>query len=317
MKYKLSIVMTIGSNEFVLFLMGPTASGKTELAIEISKLIDSKIISDDSALVYRGMDIGTAKPDKETLKKFPHELIDICEPEDSFSVNDFIDLATTQIELALRENKLPILVGGTSFYFNALEHGISNLPASTDKSRKHFNDLLKKLGSEKLHDNLKEVDPKSAARIHPNDSQRITRALEVYDLSGETLSSLQGKKNHKKLNLKIKKIILMPKRSELHERIEERFIDMIKNGFLDEVEALKKNKKLNLDLASMRCVGYRQVWNYFDGIYNKKEMIEKAIVATRQLCKRQSTWLKNEKEGLLLTQTDVKRAVSYLRSHNT
>ena len=179
------------------------------------------------------------------------------------------------------------------------------LPASTDKSRKHFNDLLKKLGSEKLHDNLKEVDPKSADRIHPNDSQRITRALEVYDLSGETLSSLQGKKNHKKLNLKIKKIILMPKRSELHERIEERFIDMIKNGFLDEVEALKKNKKLNLDLASMRCVGYRQVWNYFDGIYNKKEMIEKAIVATRQLCKRQSTWLKNEKEGLLLTQTDV------------
>lgn len=317
MKYKLSIVMTIGSNEFVLFLMGPTASGKTELAIEISKLIDSKIISVDSALVYRGMDIGTAKPDKETLKKFPHELIDICEPEDSFSVNDFIDLATTQIELALRENKLPILVGGTSFYFNALEHGISNLPASTNKSRKHFNDLLKKLGSEKLHDNLKEVDPKSAARIHPNDSQRITRALEVYDLSGETLSSLQGKKNHKKLNLKIKKIILMPKRSELHERIEERFIDMIKNGFLDEVEALKKNKKLNLDLASMRCVGYRQVWNYFDGIYNKKEMVEKAIVATRQLCKRQSTWLKNEKEGLLLTQTDVKRAVGYLRSHNT
>jgi len=309
--------MTIGSNEFVLFLMGPTASGKTELAIEISKLIDSKIISVDSALVYRGMDIGTAKPDKETLKKFPHELIDICEPEDSFSVNDFIDLATTQIELAFKENKLPILVGGTSFYFNALEHGISNLPASTDKSRKHFNDLLKKLGSEKLHDNLKEVDPKSAARIHPNDSQRITRALEVYDLSGETLSSLQGKKNHKKLNLKIKKIILMPKRSELHERIEERFIDMIKNGFLDEVEALKKNKKLNLDLASMRCVGYRQVWNYFDGIYNKKEMIEKAIVATRQLCKRQSTWLKNEKEGFLLTQTDVKRAVGYLRSHNT
>jgi len=309
--------MTIGSNEFVLFLMGPTASGKTELAIEISKLIDSKIISVDSALVYRGMDIGTAKPDKETLKKFPHELIDICEPEDSFSVNDFIDLATTQIELAFKENKLPILVGGTSFYFNALEHGISNLPASTNKSRKHFNDLLKKLGSEKLHDNLKEVDPKSAARIHPNDSQRITRALEVYDLSGETLSRLQGKKNHKKLNLKIKKIILMLKRSELHERIEERFIDMIKNGFLDEVEALKKNKKLNLDLASMRCVGYRQVWNYFDGIYNKKEMVEKAIVATRQLCKRQSTWLKNEKEGLLLTQTDVKRAVGYLRSHNT
>ena len=308
--------MTIGSNKFVLFLMGPTASGKTELAIEISKIIDSKLISVDSALIYRGMDIGTAKPDKETLKKFPHELIDICEPEDSFSVNDFIDLATTQIELAFKEDKLPILVGGTSFYFNALEHGISNLPASTDKSRKHFNELLQKQGSEKLHAKLKEIDPKSAERIHPNDSQRITRALEVYDLSGETLSNLQGKKNHKKLNAEIKKIILMPKRSELHERIEVRFIDMIKSGFLDEVETLRQNKKLNLDLASMRCVGYRQAWNYFDGMYNKKEMIEKAIVATRQLCKRQCTWLKNEKEGLILNQSDIKKAINFLRSHD-
>ena len=305
--------MTIGSKKFVLFLMGPTASGKTDLAIEISKIINSKLISVDSALIYRGMDIGTAKPDKETLKKFPHELIDICNPEDSFSVNDFIDLATTQIELAFKENKLPILVGGTSFYFNALEHGISNLPASTDQSRKHFNDLLKKHGSEKLHSNLKEIDPDSAARIHPNDSQRITRALEVHDLSGETLSSLQGQKNHKKLNLKIKKIILMPNRSELHERIEERFIDMIKNGFLDEVKALKNNKKLNLDLASMRCVGYRQVWNYFDGMYNKKEMIEKAIVATRQLCKRQCTWLRNEEEALVLASPSIDRVIDYIK----
>ena len=305
--------MTIGSKKFVLFLMGPTASGKTDLAIEISKTIDSKLISVDSALIYKGMDIGTAKPNKETLKEFPHELIDICEPEDSFSVNDFIDLATTQIELAFKENKLPILVGGTSFYFNALEHGISNLPASTVQSRKHFNDLLKKHGSEKLHSNLKEIDPDSAARIHPNDSQRITRALEVHDLSGETLSSLQGQKNHKKLNLKIKKIILMPNRSELHERIEERFIDMIKNGFLDEVEALKNNKKLNLDLASMRCVGYRQVWNYFEGIYNKKEMMEKSIVATRQLCKRQCTWLRNEKEALVLTNPNIDKAIDYIK----
>jgi len=305
--------MTIESNKFVLFLMGPTASGKTELAIEISKIIDSKLISVDSALIYRGMDIGTAKPDKETLKEFPHELIDICEPEDSFSVNDFIDLATTQIKLAFKENKLPILVGGTSFYFNALEHGISNLPASTDQSRKHFNDLLKKHGSEKLHSNLKEIDPDSAARIHPNDSQRITRALEVHDLSGETLSSLQGQKNHKKLNLKIKKIILMPNRSELHKRIEDRFIEMIKNGFLDEVKTLRKNQKLNLDLASMRCVGYRQVWNYFEGVYSKKEMVEKAIVATRQLCKRQCTWLRNESEALILRKPNMDKIVNYLK----
>ena len=305
--------MTIESSNFVLFLMGPTASGKTELAIEISKIIDSKLISVDSALIYKGMDIGTAKPDKKTLKKFPHELIDICKPEDSFSVNDFIELATRHIELAFDEGKLPILVGGTSFYFNALEHGLSSLPASTDKSRKHFNNLLKKQGSEKLHTRLQKIDPKSAERIHPNDSQRITRALEVYDLSGETLSSLQGNKNHNKLNVGIKKIILMPKRSELHARIEERFIDMIKNGFLDEVEALKKNKKLNLDLASMRCVGYRQVWNYFDGIYTKKEMIEKAIVATRQLCKRQCTWLKNENEALILRKSNIDKIINYLK----
>ena len=305
--------MTIESSNFVLFLMGPTASGKTELAIEISKIIDSKLISVDSALIYKGMDIGTAKPDKQTLKKFPHELIDICEPEDSFSVNDFIDIATRHIELAFSEGKLPILVGGTSFYFNALEHGLSSLPASTNESRKYFNDLLKKQGSEKLHTRLEEIDPKSAARIHPNDSQRITRALEVYELSGETLSSLQGKKNHNKLNFEIKKIILMPKRSELHTRIEERFIDMIKNGFLDEVEVLKKNKKLNLNLASMRCVGYRQAWNYFDGVYNKKEMIEKAIVATRQLCKRQCTWLKNENEALILRKPSIDKIANYLK----
>ncbi len=305
--------MTIESSNFVLFLMGPTASGKTELAIEISKTIDSKLISVDSALIYKGMDIGTAKPDKKTLKKFPHELIDICKPEDSFSVNDFMKLATRHIELAFDEGKLPILVGGTSFYFNALEHGLSSLPASTDKSRKHFNNLLKKQGSEKLHTKLQKIDPKSAERIHPNDSQRITRALEVYDLSGETLSSLQGNKNHNKLNVGIKKIILMPKRSELHARIEDRFIDMIKNGFLDEVEALKKNKKLNLDLASMRCVGYRQVWNYFDGIYTKKEMIEKAIVATRQLCKRQCTWLKNENEALILRKSNINKIINYLK----
>jgi len=308
--------MTIESSNFVLFLMGPTASGKTELAIEISKIIDSTLISVDSALIYKGMDIGTAKPDKETLKSFPHKLIDICNPEDSFSVTEFITLAKKYITNALNEGKLPILVGGTSFYFNALEHGLSALPASTDESRKYFNNLLQKMGSEKLHEKLQEIDPKSAERIHPNDSQRITRALEVYDLSGETLSALQGNKNQNNLDLKIKKIVLMPERSDLHIRIEKRFIEMIKNGFLDEVKLLRENKKLNLDLASMRCVGYRQAWNYFEGIYSKKEMVEKAIVATRQLCKRQCTWLRNENEALILKGLETNQAINYLQEHD-
>ncbi|MDA7578901.1 tRNA (adenosine(37)-N6)-dimethylallyltransferase MiaA [bacterium] len=308
--------MTIESSNFVLFLMGPTASGKTELAIEISKIIDSTLISVDSALIYKGMDIGTAKPDKETLKSFPHKLIDICNPEDSFSVTEFISLAKKHIKSALAEGKLPILVGGTSFYFNALEHGLSELPASTDESRKHFNDLLKSEGSVKLHTKLAEIDPKSAARIHSNDSQRVTRALEVFHLSGETISKLQGKKNQNKLDLIIKKIVLMPDRAMLHQRIEQRFIKMIKDGFLNEVEALRKNTKLNLDLASMRCVGYRQAWNYFEGNYSKQEMIEKAIIATRQLCKRQCTWLRGEDKALTLKKIEIEKAVKFLQERS-
>jgi tRNA dimethylallyltransferase len=305
--------MTISSTNSVVFLMGPTASGKTELALEMYNQLDASLISVDSALIYRGMDIGTAKPSPVTLKNYPHALIDICEPDESFSVNQFVSLAKQHIESALHAGKLPILVGGTSFYFNALEYGLSKLPESTKDSRKYFNDLLKNQGSEKLHSQLLKIDQKSATRIHPNDSQRVTRALEVFHLSGVTLSELQGNKNENKLNHEIKKIILMPERSELHQRIEKRFIEMIKDGFLNEVEALRKNKNLNLDLASMRCVGYRQAWNYFDGLYSKQEMIEKAIIATRQLCKRQSTWLRNESNALILKETNIDKAINFLQ----
>mgnify|MGYP006124772127 FL=1 len=305
--------MTIALNNHVVFLMGPTASGKTDLAIEISKRINSKLISVDSALIYRGMDIGTAKPDKNTLLIHPHELVDICEPEDSFSVTEFISLAKEHIKSALAEGKLPILVGGTSFYFNALEHGLSKLPPSTDESRKYFNDLLKNKGSQTLHSELAEIDPESAARIHSNDSQRVTRALEVHHLSGEILSKLQGNKNQNKLDLNIKKVVLMPERVELHKRIELRFIQMIKDGFLDEVEVLRKNPKLNLDLASMRCVGYRQAWRYFEGDYSKEEMIERSIIATRQLCKRQCTWLRDEDQALKLKRLDIEKVIKFLQ----
>ncbi len=305
--------MRISSNNSVVFLMGPTASGKTELALEMFSHFNASLISVDSALIYRGMNIGTAKPDIDVLAKYPHELIDICDPDESFSVNTFISLAQKHIELALAEKKLPILVGGTSFYFHALENGLSKLPQSTSESREHFNKLLDRKGSEKLHQNLLQIDPYSADRIHPNDSQRITRALEVHFLSGQKLSELQGHKSVNKLTQSIKKIILMPARTELHKRIEKRFIKMMEEGFLEEVKNLRKNKNLNLNLPSMRCVGYRQAWQHLDGEFDKQTMIDKSIVATRQLCKRQCTWLRNENDALILKKGNIDEVINFLQ----
>ncbi len=297
-----------------LFLMGPTASGKTDLAIEISQHIKARLISVDSALIYQGMNIGTAKPDKQTLAKHPHYLVDICKPNESYSAQDFVNDATVQINLAFANNELPILVGGTSFYFNALEHGLSDLPESTNESRLKFNQLLKERGSEALHKELTEIDPIAAKRIHPNDSQRITRALEVFDISGQTLTKLQGQKQGG-LDCKIQKIILMPDRSLLHQRIETRFHQMMKQGFINEVKALKQDTSLHEDLPSIRCVGYRQAWQFLNGEMDETKMIERAIIATRQLCKRQSTWLKSETKGLRLAQGDVEKSLNFIKSH--
>jgi tRNA dimethylallyltransferase len=292
--------------------MGPTASGKTELAIELCKHFDVHLISVDSALIYRTMDIGTAKPDAGTLQKYPHALVNICEPEDSFSVNDFVSQAKMHINLALEQNKLPVLVGGTSFYFHALEYGLSALPESTNESRQHFTEQLKALGSEELHKQLNAIDPIAANRIHCNDSQRVTRALEVYYLSGNTLSELQGNKDGSALSNPIKKIVLMPDRAVLHQRIEKRFNKMMSSGFMDEVKALRTNKKLNLDLPSIRCVGYRQAWQHLDGDTTESEMIEKSIIATRQLCKRQCTWLRHENNALTLADANIDKAIDFI-----
>jgi tRNA dimethylallyltransferase len=305
--------MRLLPNNSVIFLMGPTASGKTELAIELCQHFDACLISVDSALIYRGMDIGTAKPDAEILKKHPHQLVDICEPEDSFSVNDFVSHAKNHINLALKQNKLPILVGGTSFYFHALEHGLSELPESSNKSRAHFAKELKAHGSEELHKQLQSIDPVAAQRIHYNDSQRITRALEVHHLSGKTLSELQGNKSENALSNPINKIVLMPERAKLHQRIEQRFKKMMDAGFLNEVETLRGNTKLNLNLPSIRCVGYRQAWQYLDGDISKNEMIERAIIATRQLCKRQCTWLRHEDSALVLDEANVEKAIDFIK----
>ena len=299
-------------NKTVVFLMGPTASGKTDLAIQLADKFKTRIISVDSALIYKGMDIGTAKPNKTILEKYPHHLIDICNPEDTYSAFDFVHDANKQIETAFKNGETPILVGGTSFYFNALEHGLSNLPESTKKSKEKFNQLHQEKGSATLHKDLKQIDPKAANRIHPNDSQRITRALEVFELSGKTLSELQGNKQPS-INYPIKKIILMPERAELHRRIEARFLSMMENGFLEEAKTLKQNPNLHENLPSIRCVGYRQAWQYLNNEINEATMIEKAVIATRQLCKRQSTWLRSEKNALILTTNNIEATMQFIK----
>ncbi len=305
--------MPIQTNKTVIFLMGPTASGKTDLAIQLSQQFKTRLISVDSALIYKGMDIGTAKPDKAILKKYPHQLIDICNPENSYSAFDFTRDAHAQIKIAFSNNELPILVGGTSFYFHALEYGLSKLPESNPESKEKFNQLLKSKGTIALHQNLKKIDPQAANRIHPNDTQRIARALEVFNLSGKTLSELQGNKNPI-INYPIKKIILMPDRGELHSRIEIRFLSMIEHGFLREVKRLKQNPNLHENLPAIRCVGYRQAWQYLNGKISKTDMTEKAIIATRQLCKRQSTWLKSERDALVLKSPSLAKTVAFINS---
>lgn len=298
----------------VLFLTGPTAAGKTELAIELSTHFNARLISVDSALIYRGMDIGTAKPSRATLQKYPHHLIDICAPEATYSAFDFARDARREIEAAFANNQLPILVGGSSFYFRALEFGLSNLPESSAQSKAKFARLLAENGSEFLHRQLAKIDEKAAQRIHQNDTQRITRALEVFELSGKTLSELQGAKQQQ-LPYTIQKIVLMPPREILHKRIETRFLAMIDEGLIDEVKTLRQNPNLHADLPSMRCVGYRQIWQYLAGELDKNQAIERGIIATRQLCKRQSTWLKGEKTALFLEAADIKKAVAFLREN--
>jgi len=304
--------MTQATNKTVVFLMGPTASGKTDLAIQLAQQLKVRIISVDSALIYKGMNIGSAKPDAKTLKNYPHHLIDICTPEQTYSAQDFVNDATQQIDLAFTNGELPILVGGTSFYFNALEHGLSNLPESTPEVRQKYNQLLKQKGAEALHKDLGKIDEVAAERIHPNDSQRITRALEVFELSGKTLTQLQGNKQGG-LNCTIKKIILMPDRAILHQRIEKRFHQMMKQGFINEVKQLKQNQSLHEDLPSIRCVGYRQAWQYLNNEIDEAQMTELAIIATRQLCKRQSTWLKSETDALVLETIDVESVSNFIQ----
>jgi tRNA dimethylallyltransferase len=273
--------------------MGPTASGKTELAIRLRQQYPVEIISVDSALIYKGMDIGTAKPDAEELALAPHRLIDILDPAKSYSAADFRRDALNEIAKIHAEGKIPLLVGGTMLYFKALLQGLSPLPAANPEIRAQIEKESQEKGWQALHNELKQIDPVSAERIHPNDPQRLSRALEVYRISGKSLTELTETKGEP-LPFRVKQFAVAPKdRALLHKRIELRFEKMIQAGFEDEVKALYAREDLHPDLPSIRCVGYRQMWEYLDGESTLDDAIFRGICATRQLAKRQITWLRS------------------------
>lgn len=281
-----------------IFIMGPTASGKTDLALAISNEYPVDLISVDSALVYKGMDIGTAKPDEETLRQAPHALIDIIEPEEVYSAGQFCDDALSVMAQSAENQRIPLLVGGTMLYFNALQKGMADMPDVPDSVKQAIQQEAKQVGTKAMHARLKQVDPVSAERIHPNDPQRIKRALELYDSTGKTLTEYwqdqEGQAQHGFPFRRLKIALVPPDRIELRKRITQRFDMMLEQGFIEEVESLYKRGDLNVEMPSIRAVGYRQVWLYLAGEYDFDEMREKAIIATAQLAKRQMTWLRKE-----------------------
>ena len=275
-----------------IFLMGPTASGKTDLAIQLHQQLPVEVISVDSALIYRGMDIGTAKPSKAELALAPHRLIDICDPAESYSAANFRTDALREMQEISAQGKIPLLVGGTMLYYKALLEGLSPLPSADDKVRSEIEAKAALIGWGGLHQELSKIDPISAQRINPNDSQRINRALEVFYLTGKTLTELTAQKGEA-LPYDILQFAIAPEQREvLHLRIEQRFHKMIELGFQQEVEKLYRRPDLNENLPSIRCVGYRQMWEYLRGDYDHDEMVFRGICATRQLAKRQITWLR-------------------------
>ncbi|MBU9822301.1 MULTISPECIES: tRNA (adenosine(37)-N6)-dimethylallyltransferase MiaA [Rahnella] len=275
-----------------IFIMGPTASGKTALAMSLMKHLPVELISVDSALIYRGMDIGTAKPTAEELAQAPHRLIDILDPTRAYSAADFRADALREMAEITSRNKIPLLVGGTMLYFKALLEGLSPLPPADPAVRERIEKQAAELGWEALHSQLSEIDSVAAMRIHPNDPQRLSRALEVFYISGKTLTELT-KISGETLPYRVHQFAIAPTRREtLHARIEERFSQMLSNGFEDEVRTLIARGDLHTDLPSIRCVGYRQMWSYLSGEFDYDEMVYRGVCATRQLAKRQMTWLR-------------------------
>ncbi len=282
-----------------IFLMGPTASGKTALSVQLAQALGGEIISVDSALVFKGMDIGTAKPTLEERGDIPHHLIDILDPSEAFSTGQFRTQALDLMATITRRGKIPILVGGTMLYFNALLNGLAVLPEAHPEIRAKLDQDLEHLGKEALHQRLAAIDPLAAARIHPNDPQRVQRALEVYEISGKPLSSFFNAAQGEDFPYqKIKLIIAPPDRKILHVIIAQRFRRMLEQGFINEVEALYQRGDLTEKTPAIRAVGYRQVWAYLKGEDDLESMTEKGIIATRQLAKRQFTWLRRETDAI-------------------
>ena len=277
-----------------IFLMGPTASGKTGLAVELYQHLPVELISVDSALVYRDMDIGTAKPDAETLAKAPHHLIDLIPPTEVYSAAQFRNDALKLMADITARGKVPLLVGGTMLYFKALQGGLSALPEANSEVRAKLDAEAAQIGWVGMHSKLAAIDPETAARLQPSDAQRIQRALEVFEISGKSMTELHQAPVNNELPYRLLKIALLPSdRKVLHERIALRFDDMLKQGFLTEVKALLKDyPELTPELPSMRCVGYRQALEHLAGEYDEAELRDRGIFATRQLAKRQLTWLR-------------------------
>ena len=281
-------------NKTAIFLMGPTASGKTGAAVELILKLPVEIISVDSALVYRDMDIGTAKPDAETLAKAPHHLIDIIDPTSAYSAANFRSDALRLMEDITARGKIPLLVGGTMLYFKALQGGLSGLPEANQAVRTRLDARAALIGWPAMHEKLALIDAATAQRLKPNDAQRIQRALEVFEITGESMTALYAKQTSDTLPYKLLKIALVPSdRTVLHERIALRFDQMLQAGFVDEVKALQiQYPQLTADSTAMRCVGYRQALQHLNGDYDVAELRERGIFATRQLAKRQLTWLR-------------------------
>lgn len=277
-----------------VFLMGPTAAGKTDLAVALGELFPFEIISVDSALIYRGMDIGTAKPEPEVLARAPHHLIDIVDPAQSYSAADFRQDALTLMADITARGRIPLLVGGTMMYFKVLKDGMASMPPADAAVRQRLLDSARDHGWPYLHQQLARVDPEAAQRIKPTDSQRLQRALEVYELTGKPLSQWHREQEAQSLPYRLTSLALAPvDRAILHERIALRFVRMLEDGFLDEVKSLYARPDLTTSLPSVRSVGYRQAWSYLDGELSYDDMVERGIIATRQLAKRQLTWLRS------------------------
>lgn len=311
-----------------IFLMGPTAAGKTDLAIELTKVLPCELISVDSALVYRGMDIGTAKPSKALLDAYPHRLIDILDPSQSYSAADFrTDALHAMAEITAR-GKIPLLVGGTMLYFKALLEGLADMPAADAEVRAQIEAQAASQGWQALHDELASIDPVSAARIHPNDPQRLVRALEVFRVSGMSMTAHREQQSAQsaqasasgrhQLPYTVANLAIAPTdRKVLHDRIAVRFRQMLDEGFVEEVVALRSRGDLHSNLPSIRAVGYRQVWDHLDGKLTRDEMQERGIIATRQLAKRQFTWLRSWQDLHWLDSLacdNLPRALKYLGS---